>query len=78
MRRAINLASLLALLWAPWSFGATDEEYTVFESGAVRVLRLVAPDQVVDVDEPGLRLTVRPQVTVPVARRALVPALARQ
>ena len=78
MRRAINLASLLALLWAPWSFGATDEEYTVFESGAVRVLRLVAPDQVVDVDEPGLRLTVRPQVTVPVARRALVPAMARQ
>jgi len=79
VRGAISLVVLCAFLWvAPRSAAATGAEFTVFESGTARVLRLVAPDQVVDVDEMAVRLTVRPQVTVPVARRALVPAVARR
>lgn len=79
MRRSITLAVLVAFICvAPRSPGAVSAEFTVFDSGAERVLRLVGPAQVVDADNPDVRLTVRPEVTVPVARRALVPEMGRR
>ena len=79
MRRLNTMAVIFAFLWvAPRSGGASGTEFTVFESGMARFFRLVAPDQVIDVEEGRLRLTVCPQVTVPVARRSLVDAIARR
>lgn len=79
MRWPISLAVVCAFLCsAPRSEAAGGAEFIVFESGAERVLRLVAPDQVVDTGDPDVRLTVRPRATVPVARRALVPGMSKR
>ena len=79
MRSPLSLAVALAFLClAARAEAAKGAGFVVFESGAERVLRFVASDQVVDIGDSDVRLTVRPQVTVPVARRALVPDMAKR
>jgi subtilisin-like proprotein convertase family protein len=68
----------LLVLSSAWSAGQVGRDYEVWEGGSSRVLRLTATDQVVEVDHPGKVLTVRPVVTVPVARRAQVEDAARR